>query len=138
MVNVNLYEDTTYFFIFCLKHFKLQINQNVLLIIAISISVVACNKTAEVRSKTAYVDTSVLMKEYTAKDLEAKYKAQSEERRQLEAEIKRFKQDASIFKVKHKRTVKVGSEKELNCKKRTTVELCPTSFVTTTATRKRN
>jgi hypothetical protein len=32
-------------------------------------------------------------------------------RRQLEAEIKRFKQDASIFKVKHKRTVKVGSEK---------------------------
>jgi outer membrane protein len=31
--------------------------------------------------KTAYVDTSVLMKEYTeAKDLEAKYKAQSEEK----------------------------------------------------------
>jgi outer membrane protein len=40
------------------------------LIIAISISVVACNKTAEVKEvKTAYVDTSVLMKEYTeAKD----------------------------------------------------------------------
>jgi outer membrane protein len=51
-----------------------------LLIIAISISVVA-NKTAEVEVKTAYVDTSVLMKEYTeAKDLEAKYKAQSEEK----------------------------------------------------------
>jgi outer membrane protein len=52
-----------------------------LLIIAISISVVA-NKTAEVKEvKTAYVDTSVLMKEYTeAKDLEAKYKAQSEEK----------------------------------------------------------
>jgi outer membrane protein len=51
---------------------KSQINQNekVLLIIAISISVVACNKTAEVKEvKTAYVDTSVLMKEYTeAKD----------------------------------------------------------------------
>jgi outer membrane protein len=47
---------------------KSQINQNekVLLIIAISISVVACNKTAEVKEvKTAYVDTSVLMKEYT-------------------------------------------------------------------------
>ena len=56
--------------------------KKVLLIIAISISVVACNKTADVKEvKTAYVDTSVLMKEYTeAKDLEAKYKAQSEEK----------------------------------------------------------
>ena len=74
--------------------------KKVLLIIAISISVVACNKTADVKEvKTAYVDTSVLMKEYTeAKDLEAKYKAQSEEKgRQLDAEIKRFKQDAANF-----------------------------------------
>jgi outer membrane protein len=74
--------------------------KKVLLIIAISISVVACNKTADVKEvKTAYVDTSELMKEYTeAKDLEAKYKAQSEEKgRQLEAEINRFKQDASNF-----------------------------------------
>ncbi|MDN3675417.1 OmpH family outer membrane protein [Flavobacterium branchiarum] len=71
-----------------------------LVIIALSISVVACNKTAEVKEvKTAYVDTSVLMKEYTeAKDLEAKYKAQAEEKgRQLQAEITRFKQDASNF-----------------------------------------
>jgi outer membrane protein len=71
-----------------------------LLIIALSISLFACNKTAEVKEvKTAYVDTSILMKEYTeAKDLEAKYKAQSEEKgRQLEAEIKRFKQDAASF-----------------------------------------
>ena len=75
-------------------------SKKVLLIIAISISVVACNKTAEVKEfKTAYVDTSELMKEYTeAKDLEAKYKAQSEEKgRQLEAEINRFKQDAANF-----------------------------------------
>lgn len=74
--------------------------KKVLLIIAISISVVACNKTADVKEvKTAYVDTSVLMKEYTeAKDLEAKYKGQSEEKgRQLEAEINRFKQDAANF-----------------------------------------
>jgi outer membrane protein len=43
-----------------------------------------------------YVDTSVLMKEYTeGKILKQKYKAQSEEKgRQLDAEIKRFKQDA--------------------------------------------
>jgi outer membrane protein len=74
----------SYFLYFLLYIHKSQINQNekVLLIIAISISVVACNKTAEVKEvKTAYVDTSVLMKEYTeAKDLEAKYKAQSEEK----------------------------------------------------------
>jgi outer membrane protein len=37
--------------------------KKVLLIIAISISVVACNKTAEVKIKTAYVDTSVDEKE---------------------------------------------------------------------------
>jgi outer membrane protein len=74
--------------------------KKVVLIIAMAISVVACNKTAEVKEfKTAYVDTSVLMKEYTeAKDLEAKYKAQSSEKgRQLEAEINRFKQEASNF-----------------------------------------
>ena len=71
-----------------------------LVIIALSILVVSCGKTAEVKEvKTAYVDTSVLMKEYTeAKDLEAKYKAQAEEKgRQLQAEITRFKQDAANF-----------------------------------------
>jgi outer membrane protein len=71
-----------------------------LLIIALSISIVSCTKTAEVKEvKTAFVDTSVLMKDYTeAKDLEAKYKAKSEEKgRELEAEINRFKQDAANF-----------------------------------------
>jgi outer membrane protein len=40
------------------------------------------------------------MKEYTeAKDLEAKYKAKSEEKgKQLEAEINRFKQEAANFR----------------------------------------
>ncbi len=78
-----------------------NMSKKVLLIIAISISVVACNKNEEKvkEVKTAYIDTSELMKEYTeAKDLEAKYKAQSEEKgRQLEAEINRFKQDAANF-----------------------------------------
>ncbi|KVV13487.1 OmpH family outer membrane protein [Flavobacterium sp. TMP13] len=71
-----------------------------LVIIALSISVIACNKPAEVKEvKTAYVDTSLLMKEYTeAKDLESKYKTQAEEKgRQLQAEINRFKQDAASF-----------------------------------------
>jgi outer membrane protein len=91
------------FLYFCLSYFKkIEINKmkKALVIIALSISVVACNKTAEVKEvKTAYVDTSVLMKEYTeAKDLEAKYKAQAEEKgRQLQAEITRFKQDAANF-----------------------------------------
>lgn len=71
-----------------------------LLIIALAISVVACDKKTEVKEvKTAYVDTSELMKEYTeAKDLQAKYKAKAAEKgRQLEAEITRFKQDAANF-----------------------------------------
>lgn len=72
-----------------------------LVIIALSISLIACNEkpVAVKELKTAYVDTSILMKEYTeAKDLEAKYKAQAAEKgRQLEAEIARFKQDASNF-----------------------------------------
>ena len=71
-----------------------------LLILALAIAVVSCDKKAEVKEvKTAYVDTSELMKEYTeAKDLEAKYKAQAQEKgRQLEAEISRFKQEASNF-----------------------------------------
>ena len=74
--------------------------KKVLVIIALSISVIACDKKAEVKEiKTAYVDTSKLMSEYTeAKDLEAKYKAQAEEKgRLLEAEIIRFKQEASNF-----------------------------------------
>ncbi|WP_418264470.1 OmpH family outer membrane protein [Flavobacterium faecale] len=71
-----------------------------LIIAAMAVSILSCQKAVEVKEmKTAYVDTSELMKEYTeAKDLEAKYKAQSEEKgRQLEAEINRFKQDASNF-----------------------------------------
>lgn len=71
-----------------------------LVIITLSFSLFACNKTAEVKEiKTAYVDTSELMKEYTAsKDLEAKYKSKAEEKgKQLEAEITRFKQEAANF-----------------------------------------
>ena len=75
--------------------------KKIVVIIAFTISIVSCNKpAAEVKEvKTAYVDTSVLMKEYTAtKDLDAKYKAKGEEKgRQLQAEIDRFKQEASGF-----------------------------------------
>jgi outer membrane protein len=74
--------------------------KKILVIIALAISIVACNKPADVKEvKTAYVDTSVLMKEYTAaKDLDAKYKAKGEEKgRQLQVEIDRFKQEAQNF-----------------------------------------
>ena len=74
--------------------------KKIVVIIALTISIVSCNKPAEVKEvKTAYVDTSVLMKEYTAtKDLDAKYKAKGEEKgRQLQAEIDRFKQEAQNF-----------------------------------------
>lgn len=78
-----------------------QKSKKALVLVALSVALVSCNKPAEAvkEVKTAYVDTAELMKEYTeAKDLEAKYKAKAEEKgRQLEAEINRFKQEASNF-----------------------------------------
>lgn len=71
-----------------------------LVIIAIAFSIISCNKKAEVAtSKTAYVDTSKLMMESTeAKDIEAKYKAKSEEMgKELELEIAKFKAEAGSF-----------------------------------------
>jgi outer membrane protein len=74
------------------------------------------------------------MKEYTeAKDLEEKYKAQSSEKgRQLEAEINRFKQDASNFQAQAQANGQEWAQSVvLNCKKRTRIRLCTTSFSTT-------
>ena len=71
-----------------------------LVIIAIAFSIISCNKKAEVATtKTAYVDTSKLMMESTeAKDIEAKYKAKSEEMgKELELEIAKFKAEAGSF-----------------------------------------
>jgi outer membrane protein len=71
-----------------------------LVIIAIAFSIISCNKKAEVAStKTAYVDTSKLMMESTeAKDIEAKYKAKSQEMgKELEIEIAKFKAEAGNF-----------------------------------------
>lgn len=74
--------------------------KKVVVVIAISVSIISCNKPAEIKeTKTAYVDTSLLMKEYAAtKDLDAKYKAKGEEKgKALDAEINRFKQEAQNF-----------------------------------------
>ena len=91
------------FLYFCYQFLKIRKNtkmKKIVVIIALTISIVSCNKPAEVKEvKTAYVDTSLLMEEYTAtKDLDAKYKAKGEEKgRQLQAEIDRFKQEAQNF-----------------------------------------
>jgi len=92
------------FLYFCCQSLKIRkklIMKKIVVIIALAISIVSCDKkAAEVKEvKTAYVDTSLLMKEYTAtKDLDAKYKAKGEEKgRQLQAEINRFKQEAQNF-----------------------------------------
>jgi outer membrane protein len=91
------------FLYFCYQFLKIRKNtkmKKIVVIIALTISIVSCNKPAEVKEvKTAYVDTSVLMKEYIGtKDLDAKYKAKGEEKgRQLQAEIDRFKQEAQNF-----------------------------------------
>lgn len=71
-----------------------------LVIIALAISIISCNKQTEVKdAKTAYIDTSKLMDEYTAaKDVQSKYKAKSDEMgRELEAEVAKFKADAASF-----------------------------------------
>ena len=72
-----------------------------LYLIAITIAITACNKTSETKDfKTAYIDTSKLMKESTeAKDIEAKYKDKSKVMGgQLEAEVSKFKSEAASFK----------------------------------------
>ena len=71
------------------------------IIIALALSIVSCNKsTQETKTmKTAFVDTSKLLEDYTeAKDIEAKYKNKSTEMgKELEAEIANFKAAAADF-----------------------------------------
>lgn len=74
-----------------------------LLIIALAVSIISCNKeqtaTSSSELKTAYVDTAKLMEEYTeAKDLEAKFKAKSEaEAKKFEVEEANFKAEVANF-----------------------------------------
>lgn len=74
--------------------------KKLLLIVAMAFAIVSCNKQVEVKEyKTAYVDTSKLLEEYTkAKDIQAKYKAKSTEMSgELQSEIERFKAEAQRF-----------------------------------------
>ena len=77
--------------------------KKIIAIIIIVSFVFACDKSVEAKAvkemKTAYVDTSVLMKEYQkTKDIEAKFKVKAETKgSQLEAQINLFKKEASNF-----------------------------------------
>jgi outer membrane protein len=77
--------------------------KKLILLLALSFSIIACNNSSDAGKtkefKTAYVDTSKLLEEYTeAKDIETKYKAKSDVMsKELEAEVAKFKSEASSF-----------------------------------------
>lgn len=74
--------------------------KKIVLLAAIAISVIACNKTPDATGfKTAYVDTSKMMEEYTeAKELDEKYKTKGEVMgRELEVAAKNLKAEMSGF-----------------------------------------
>lgn len=77
--------------------------KRILLFLAISVSLISCNNNnspaAAKEFKTAYIDTSKLLEEYTkAKDIEAKYKTKSDVMgKELQTEVARFKAEASSF-----------------------------------------
>ncbi len=76
--------------------------KKVIIILTISIALFSCNEnksTTAKEMKTAYVDTSKLLEQYTeAKDIEAKYKAKSEVMgKELEGEVAKFKVEAANF-----------------------------------------
>lgn len=71
-----------------------------ILVFGLLLAMASCDKAADQKDfKTAYVDTSKLMDEYTeAKDIEEKYKSKGEEMgKQLEAEVARFRTEAAAF-----------------------------------------
>lgn len=71
-----------------------------ILVFGLLLALASCEKTADQKDfKTAYVDTSKLLDEYTeAKDIEEKYKSKGEEMgKQLEAEVARFRTEAAAF-----------------------------------------
>lgn len=69
-------------------------------LLVLALTVLSCNQSNESKEvKTAYIDTSKLLQEYTeSKDIEAKYKAKSQEMgKELDVEVARFKSEAQNF-----------------------------------------
>lgn len=86
-----------------LKNYHRIIMKKTVAFLALAIAIISCNKPeAQKEFKTAYVDTSKLMEEYTeAKDIDAKYKSKADEMgKELQAEAARFKSDAAAFEQK--------------------------------------
>ena len=74
--------------------------KKIVLLAAISISIISCNKTPEAKEyKTAYVDTQKMMEDYTElKELQDKYKTKGEVMgRELEVAAKRLKAEEAGF-----------------------------------------
>ena len=96
-----LYEFETFFYTFTKIKLETVRMKKTILFIALALTIISCDKKTEVSSeeKTAYIDTSKLLDEYTqAKDIEAKYKAKSEQMgKELDLEIKNFQSDAANF-----------------------------------------
>jgi outer membrane protein len=90
-----------WFIFILLEKFKKSSMKKSFILFVFTIAIIGCNKTSNsTEVKTAYVDTSKLLEESTeAKDIEAKYKAKSEEMgKELDIEVTRFKSDAADFK----------------------------------------
>lgn len=74
--------------------------KKVITVLAIAITLIACEKTTQIKEvKTAYIDTAKLMEEsIEAKDIEAKYKEKAKVMgSQLDAEVSRWKSEAANF-----------------------------------------
>ncbi|MCL9809963.1 OmpH family outer membrane protein [Flavobacterium luminosum] len=75
--------------------------KKIVMFAAMAISLIACNKTPEVKEfKTAYIDTQKLMEDYEeAKVLSEKFKTKGEVKgRELEVEARKLKAEESNFK----------------------------------------
>jgi outer membrane protein len=74
--------------------------KKIVVLAAIAVSVMACNKTPEAKEfKTAYIDTTELLKEYTQyKELEEKFKTKGQVKgREIEIEAKRLEAEKQSF-----------------------------------------
>lgn len=74
--------------------------KKIVVMVAVIVSAVACNKTPDAKEfKTAYIDTQKLMEDYTeAKELDEKYKTKGEVMgRELEVAAKKLKAEMASF-----------------------------------------
>lgn len=78
--------------------------KKIILAVAVIASLISCNQTEQTTTSNSennivYIDTSKLLQEYEqSKDVEAKYKAKSEQMgKELDAELSKFRADVAFF-----------------------------------------